>query len=338
MGEGGNSELKDDYLQHPVFFCGHRKSGTTVLVCLFDSHPELLTYPCDSGFFYRVFPDCLSSSPAQAIDALVDHTIRVCLNKEMTSVERPGLFAIEAIADRFRQLATATDGSPKVLLQSLMKAYGELCGQDPTHWRAWAEKTTSTEIYALEIAEWFPKVKFIHLVRDPRDNYASLKSGWEARYRFQEGEPRGLLQSLLDRAGLGMRLAQGNIAILGKDRYMTVRFEDLTRSPESHLREMAAFIGVNYHASLQVPSVNGVVWPGNSFDGQKFQGLSSANVGRWRERINREETAIIEYFMADVMEQYEYEPTTSVAERTRAAADHYKWFNTSMRGSGGPRV
>src|SRR5262245_6893482 len=170
-------DCAQSFLESPVFLCGHRKSGTTLLVCLFDSHPELLTYPCDSGFFYKVFPACLSSKREQSMAALVDHTIRHCLRKEMATVGRPRLFDVEALVMRFQQLAEAGDGSPKSLLQSLFQAYGELCGQESGSWKAWVEKTTSTEVYALEVSEWFPKAKFIHLVRDPRDNYASLKSG-----------------------------------------------------------------------------------------------------------------------------------------------------------------
>jgi hypothetical protein len=321
-------------LDSPVFLCGHRKSGTTMLVCLFDCHPELLTYPCDSGFFYKVFPACLSSGKEESARALVDHTIRHCLRKEMANVESPELFDVDAVAARFEQLVKVADGSPKSLLKSLFQAYGELCGQEPDRWKACVEKTTSTEIYALEIADWFPKAKFIHLIRDPRDNYAALKSGWQSRYRLQEEEPRGLLQSLIDRGGLGTRLAQLNRAILGADRYLIVRFEDLARAPEATLKEMSDFMGISYHPTLMMPSVNGIAWPGNNFDGQRFQGLSALNVGRWRERIEPLEAATIEFFMADVMLEHGYELTTTIAERGRAAADHYKWFNFSSRGRG----
>jgi hypothetical protein len=304
------------------------------LVCLLDNHPELLTYPCDSGFFYKVFPACLSSNRAESMGAVVDHTIRHCLRKEMANIGRPDLFDVDAIAARFVELANATNGSPKSLLQALVQAYGALCGQEARGWRACVEKTTSSEIYALEIAGWFPKAKFIHLIRDPRDNYASLKSGWQARYRLQEEEPLGLLQSLIDRGRLGMRLARSNRAVLGADRYMIVRFEDLMRTPDVWLKAMSEFIGVAYHPSLAMPSVNGVAWPGNNFDGQKFQGLSAANVGRWPQRIEAQEAATIEFFMADAMIEHGYELTTSIEERARAAAEHYKWFNFSPRGRG----
>ena len=80
----------------------------------------------------------------------------------------------------------------------------------------WVEKTTSSEFYATEIANWFPNAKFIHLVRDPRDNFASLKSGWEERYKNQEEDIKGLLQSLIDRGGMGMRIALNNQKVLGE--------------------------------------------------------------------------------------------------------------------------
>ena len=215
----------------PIFICGHRKSGTTMLVCLLDSHSELLTYPCDSGFFYKVFPACVTQSKAEAIASVVEHSIRSCLTKEITRVRRPDLLNIEAIANQFQELAEQGDGSPKSLLQNLLTAYGELCGQSPVHWKAWVEKTTSTEIYAIEVAEWFPRAKFIHLIRDPRDNFGSLKSGWEARYQYQENDKRGLLQSLLDRGGFGLRAADINVAALGPERYLVLRYEDLVTSP-----------------------------------------------------------------------------------------------------------
>ena len=40
----------------PIFICGHRKSGTTMLVNLFDSVDKITTYPDDNGLFYKYFP------------------------------------------------------------------------------------------------------------------------------------------------------------------------------------------------------------------------------------------------------------------------------------------
>ena len=47
------------FLNNPVFICGHRKSGTTMLCSLFDDHDDILVYPSDSSFF-QIFPPCLN--------------------------------------------------------------------------------------------------------------------------------------------------------------------------------------------------------------------------------------------------------------------------------------
>ena len=42
--------LKSSFLDKPVFICGHRKTGTTLLVNLFDNNKECMTIPGDNGF------------------------------------------------------------------------------------------------------------------------------------------------------------------------------------------------------------------------------------------------------------------------------------------------
>jgi len=323
------------FLDNPVFLCGHRKGGTTALLCLFDNHPELLTYPADSGFFYKVFPDCETVDMETTVEQLIEGPIRENLSSEMEVVGRSNLFDVGAISERYRTLAYEGDGSPSAHLLAMIRAYGELCGQKPDLWKAWVEKTTSTEIYASEVVQWFPAAKFIHLLRDPRDNYGSLKSGWSKRYRFQESDPRSLLQSLLDRGGLGMQMASLNSKALGPDTYMVIRYEDLTEDPQPNLQSMADFIGVQYDESLETPSVNGVPWPGNNFDGNKYNGLSTANVGRWEERTEPWEIAVIEGHLGDVMEHHGYTLTTSSRERALAVSSFYKWFNSLPKGSRG---
>ena len=39
-----------------IFLTGHRKSGTTLLLRLFDSHPDIDVYPTDLSLFYQYFP------------------------------------------------------------------------------------------------------------------------------------------------------------------------------------------------------------------------------------------------------------------------------------------
>ena len=326
------------YLDNPVFLCGHRKGGTTALLCLFDNHPELLTYPVDSGFFYQVFPDSENIGTEEIINRVVKGPIKENLTSEMEVIDCPELFDVDAISKRYIELAHEGNASTGTHLRAMIQAYGEYCGQEAINWKAWVEKTISTEIYASEIIKWFPNAKFIHLLRDPRDNYASLKSGWTKRYRYQESDTRALLQSLLDRGGLGLRMAEINSKALGSKSYLTLKYEDLTQDPQPNIQRMTDFIGVKYHESLEKPTVNGILWPGNNFDGNKYSGLSTVNVGRWEERTETWEIAVIEAHLGDVMERNGYSLSTSSEERAIAASSFYKWFNSLPKENRGTEV
>ena len=45
-----------EFFEKPVFVCGHRKSGTTLVINLFDGLNNAVVYPDDSGFFYLYHP------------------------------------------------------------------------------------------------------------------------------------------------------------------------------------------------------------------------------------------------------------------------------------------
>jgi hypothetical protein len=316
------------YIENPVFICGHRKGGTTVILCLFDNHPELLTFPIDSAFFYQAFPACESVSKEETIAAVIAKTFHENLVAEMQDVGDPEMIDINAICDDYAELARAEEHTAKNHLLAMIKAYAKHCGQDASRWKVWVEKTTSTEIYAQQIASWFPNARFIHIVRDPRDNWGSLLSGWQKRYQDQEDTPVHLLQSLIDRGGLGLRMARLNEASLGADRYKVVQFEELTESPESGLRNLCDFLNIDYSSTLEVPTVNGRPWKGNNFDGLKFSGLSAVNSGRWRERITENDAALIEAHLGSDMEGLGYKLAFDPVVQAQAAADHYKWFNS----------
>lgn len=317
--------MKLSYLKNPVFICGHRKSGTTMLASLFDDHRDLLVYPSDSMFFYKVFPSCLRFNKSENLKLVIDNCIKGTLNYEMTNIGKNDLFDIKKIKNGFIKEMSTRDNSPKSLLLSLIESYSKSC--EKKEWKMWVEKTTSSEFYVAEIIKWFPNAKFIHLIRDPRDNFASLKSGWEERYKNQEDDIKGLLQSLIDRGGMGMRLALKNQENLGKSVYKIIKFEDLTTKTEEIIKELTKFLKIKFSKSLLEPTMNGYMWKGNNFQGIKFKGVSSTNVNKWKSRINMHEAMTIEAYLSDIMHKFKYKILGSTQDHTEAILNHYKWFN-----------
>ena len=317
-----------NWFDQPVFICGHRKGGTTLLVCLLDNHPELLTYPVDSGFFYEVYPYLFTETRAESMRRLEFRCIEDCLSNEMKKVKSPDLFDIEAIKSAFREnMGEYTELKPKYYLKSLMKAYSDNCGQESGAWKYWVEKTTTTEVFATEIAEWFPNAKFIHLVRDPRDNWGSLLSGWEKRYQHQEENRFDLLKSLIFRVGAGFTASKYNQSVLGQERYLKIRYEDLVTDWDQTSRKITTFLGIDYDPIMAVPTVNGVVWPGNNFEGKTFSAIDASSVSSWQERTDRKDVAVIEAVLGSLMEDEGYSLATTADERSKALIRYYSNVN-----------
>lgn len=320
--------------ENATFIGGHRKSGTTLLLSLLDAHPQLCVFPPDSGFFYGYYPPY--DGPEHSTDEKVQRVIDVMYGNFRRDLERletsDGRFPHERLEQCFRERMASTPCTAANLLREAILAFHEVGGRpEEPGLRRWVEKTTSTEIYASEVFAWFPQARFIHVIRDPRDNFGSLKSGWNARYRHQNDTIERLLQSMIERGGLGMKLARLNADRFGPERYRVVRYEDLTANPEAIMRELCPFLGIDFDGILLKPTYYGHPWRGNNFDGLKFDRASDVNVGRWSERITDHEAQVIEFHFSAEMALWGYEPVFSRDQQIDAAMRHYKWSNFAQR-------
>lgn len=323
-----------------TFFCGHRKCGTTMLLNLFDAHPEVATFPPDSGFFYAYYP--IFDNSIYTKDEKINRAIQVMFQNFKVDLEsldiwtKDSFFPFQDLEELFRTRMKNKETNAKNILSEIVFCYQTIASQlndklpKPDKAKRWLEKTTSTEIYAHEVLEWYPKAKFVHILRDPRDNYGSLKSGWEKRYSKYNDSTDRLLQSVLDRGLLGMKMAKINQEKFGKDVYKVIKFEDITTKPEVVLKDICSFLGINYYEILLVPTYFGLPWKGNNFEGKKFNKPSAKNVNRWRQRITEHEAKVIEFYFSQDMETWGYQPFFNRSEQAKAASEHYKWHNFSQ--------
>ena len=110
---------------------------------------------------------------------------------------------------------------------------------------------------------------------------------------------------------------------------MICRYEDLVTEPKKTLSSIADFLGINNNLFDYKTTYSGLQWKGNNFDGKIFDGISSSHLGSWKERIEEEEAALIEFYFRNVMNYYDYETVVSDELQVKAACKHYKWFNFS---------
>lgn len=312
-----------------AFVCGHRKSGTTLLANLLDSHSQLAVYPNDLALLYAYFPDYLRFHvDSQNRRERLQRVLFEDLADRLAKLQLSRSLDVQALAAAFfAGLSDESLGDMTALIGRLMAVFQAVTNRNPDQTRWGVFKETSIEIYAAEIFEWFPDARFVHILRDPRDNFAALAAGVDSYYSRLGEDRNRTLASLLNRARIGFRMAEQNRASFGAERYHIVRFEDLVTMSEKAMRGIADFLGIEFHQCLLAPTILGQPAPGNSFEGIRMSTVDARHVARWRDRITPQDAQVIEFHLAEEMETFGYAPAFDRAAQMRAAAEFYKWQN-----------
>ena len=323
------------FLDNPIFICGHRKSGTTMLINLFDGAKDAVVFPDDSGFFYMYYPTYESSkyTDSEKVMRLAERIVKIHLSEKIEEAKcddntKKILYENQNIFYNKVKSFNQKDFHTEDILKHFIQSFHESFYPDNVP-KVWIEKTTSTEIYAVEIVKWYPNAKFIHILRDPRDNWSSLKSGWDKKYQDYNDSVDRLKHSMIERGLLGFEMAIYNEKIIGKERYKVVKYEDFVQDSERYMQEFAEFVGIEYNDNLLKPTTFGMQWEGNNFEGIKNIKPSAINVNKWKNRISDEDAALMEFYFKDVMNHFNYELFFTDEQRQKASIEHYKWYNFS---------
>ncbi|MCI5221386.1 MAG: sulfotransferase [Candidatus Electrothrix sp. AR4] len=246
-------------LDASVFLCGSMKSGTTLLLELLDNHPELLALPGDSYFTGRISKENPPSTPL--LHAAWDDWVKRMVNP--TGQEPFWLFGTDISPYVvFRQYLqdwydSLSDSWYSSFISVLLSYY---CANPvrPTNAKMWVEKTPGNELKIADILQIFPTARFVHIIRDPRENMASLKRLYATR-KWQ-WQPMGTADALAK----SCRAAVDNQARLGRERYHVLSYEALTEEPAERMAELADFLDIQWDESLLRPTVNGMPAHANS--------------------------------------------------------------------------
>jgi hypothetical protein len=199
------------------------------------------------------------------------------------------------------------------LLSAAVLGFGRVTGQWTEESRYWVEKSPYNERFAGKIFEWWPQAKCIHVVRDPRDNYASYRRkhpSWSPEF-FAWNWQRSLEYGLINRERYG------------DGRYWLLRYEDMVSEPESFMEQLCTFLAIDPHPILLCPSRVGVLWEGNTMFDDRFQGISTSPVGRWRESLVHRDVAVIEIMVSSQMDEFSYSRSASYS--LPAALRVWRW-------------
>jgi len=174
-------------------------------------------------------------------------------------------------------------------------------------------------------ASWFPRARFIHIVRDGRDVALSHETMPYGTSNVAECALRWTQR-------LHTNLKMG--AILGPNRYLVVRYEDLVLDTKSALRRMCEFLDLSYSAQMleytsmvkqKIPDDRRWLWP--ALD----QPPVESKVYRWKREMSETKRIVFENTADKMLSKLGYETYSRIPKRASAYLLEL-WYFLGQRG------
>ena len=267
---------------NPIFVGGLERTGTSLIYALLASHPNIAMTRRTNWwtFFDGRFGDL---GDDRNLDRCLDSMLRYRRHRKL-----------HPDRDRLRREFRAGERSYCRLFALLEEHHAERVGKE-----RWGDKSLNTERYAERVFECFPAARILHMVRDPRDRYASVLKRWKTN--------RGGVGSATAAWLSSIRLGERN-----EDRYpdqfRIVRYEDLAGDPEGTVRR-CAFIGEPFDpAMLEMRGARDFRDAGgNSSFGRFAAGqISTKSIGRYPDVLSPAQVAFMDRHAGKAMRRHRY--------------------------------
>jgi hypothetical protein len=281
----------------PVFVVGVPRSGTTVLRLMLNRHPALAMLP-ETWFGSRVWDKrwsiALALDPREIFTSVLDDFIRLLTEKQ------PDGFDIDVIEYRHHVLAG------RLSITRILSCLGEVWSKRQQKPR-WGEKSPIHAYYLLPLARMFPRMKVLHIVRDPRDVAVSL-----ANVEFDPSDDVVVHALQWKRETVAVQAASAAITL------MDVRYEDVVSDPQKTLRRICSFLGIvyddqmlNFHESYEEDA------PKREWTRGARLPLNASSIGRFHREIGEHELALVEAIVLEGLGRYGYSIETDQRELQR---------------------
>lgn len=270
-------------IKQPIFVAGLDRSGTSLMYAFLSSHPKISMVRRTNMFryFYERYGNLNDPDNFErCLDTMIHYKRIIKLNPD---------------PDRIR-----------IDYQKGEKTYGNLFALFHEHnaersgKQRWGDKSLYIERFITNIIKEYPDAKLIHMMRDPRDRYASVNK------RYQSD--RGRVGASTGKWWYSALLATRNVEKY-PDNYTIVTYEALVKEPEATLSKICEFIGEQY--SPRMLTMRGApllhdMGGNSSFDRFEPGEISTKSVGRYRSALTSSEILFIQIYAARYLQEFGY--------------------------------
>lgn len=282
--------------ENPIFVGGADRSGTSLMFALLASHPSISMVRRTNmwRYFYGQYGDLSQEQNFEACLAI------------MLRYKRLGY--LNPDPDRIRREYWQGEPGYGPLFALFHHHFAERRGK-----LRWGDKSLHTEHYTATIFREFPEARVIHMIRDPRDRYASILKRYEGkRPAIGWSTGRWLRSARVGRPN--ERRYPG--------RYMAVTYEALARRPEEIMHRVCDFLDEPFEPQMLAMQGAPDHAEGNSSFGHIAPGtISTKSIGRYRQVLEPGDIAFIQTYASTLMTEFDYE--LEPADSTRDKGSRY---------------
>ncbi|MDJ0795262.1 MAG: sulfotransferase [Calothrix sp. MO_167.B12] len=291
----------------PVFVIGYSRSGTTMLRLMLNRHPDLFI-PKESEYFQKV--------PRQYRDRI--HQVKD-IDRILKTL--PNYYDSILNEEQFRELLKQNlPGDNRILLACLYQACAASMGKNDVRW---GEKKPQNWQFVYRLQSWYPQAQFVNIIRDPRDVITSMERSLSEIVPLRTIFPAHIILAWQWQFVFKTMIQQEKI--LGNQRYLKLRYEDLVSEPITHLTTICEFLSLsinfvndmlNFNEDARDPKIGD---GGQHMLGTKKK-LNVQSIGNFNKFLSEQQIREIEFICGDIMEEMGYvrlynSPT--FADRTR---------------------
>lgn len=311
-----------------IFVVGNSRSGTTMMGRVLGAHPRVFTFN-ELHFFEQMW------SPLQP-PPVIGRDEAAHLAARLLTTQRDGYYTpgdLRAYADEAGRIVERIDGdlTPPAVFAAVLgyesTRHGKTIGCD---------QTPRNLYYLDELLAFYPGLRVVVMVRDPRDVMLSQKRRWRRRFLGASRTP--LWNALRTWAGYHPRtmsmLWRGGVRAAERfadhPRVTLLRFEDLVADPEPQVRRLCERLGLSFDAAmLSVPRVGS----SHRTDEPTATGIDPGAAQRWRGGgLSAVEVAVCQRVAGPVMQRWGYAAEPVRPSRAALALNRGTWVFKSALG------
>lgn len=277
----------------PIFFIvGKGRSGTTMLQSILDAHPACII-PLETRFIIHL------KSKYRSVSVWTDSRIRSFYNDLFTDLKFSTLWQV----DKHKLLQELLFLGKEADFASLVKVVylNYLSIYPKSEIKLIGDKNPIYTIFIPQLAEIFPDAKFIHLIRDHRDNISShirvfpiqdipfLASKWVFYNQLVEDHKRR-----------------------NPEQVLTIRYEDLVSDPGANIQRICSFLGITYDPAMlrfHERTNEGLKYIEHfvrKFHDNLYNPINNSKVNTWKKGLSPDQVQAIEVIAGLKAAEYGY--------------------------------